>query len=180
MNIYYSAASGSSNHGQDELTCEVIPEILSHLSTMLYKNIYNPESSVITSDFTEVAENIVKADIFIGEMSRASQTLGFELAHALNHHKPCLYLYHEDRSAKPGTVLLHSPSRLMKIKAYNEKNIEKIIKNFIKFSEKHMNTSRTSFMSTRKIDEFLNIQSSRRGVSKGELIREVLSKAADK
>ncbi len=179
MKIYYSAASGSSNTVQEDLTCVVIPKILSDQSGTLFSNIYNPEDSVNSSEITEVEAKIVNADIFIGEMSRASQTLGFELAYALNHHKPCLYLYHEERSAKPGAVLLHSPSRLIKIRAYNEKNIYKIINNFIKFSKKNMNTSRTSFMSTRKIDDFLNIQSRQRGVSKGELIREMLSKAVD-
>lgn len=124
--------------------------------------------------YRAIIEEINKADVFIGEMSRASQTQGFQLAHALQLSKPCLYLYGITEKGRPAGVIGDIPSRGMKIKRYDKENYRKVLDDFIKFSEKQMLTTRTSFMSTKEIDYYLNTQSHKQGVSKGELIRQIL------
>lgn len=129
--------------------------------------------------YSDIIEEISKSDIFIGEMSRASQTLGFQLAYALHLSKPCLYLYGASEKGRPAGVIGDIPSRGMKIKRYNSKNYKKVLDDFIKFAEKQMFTTRTSFMSTREIDHYLTSESHKLGMSKGELIRQILHNAID-
>lgn len=127
--------------------------------------------------YGNVIEEISQADVFIGEMSRASQTLGFQLAYALHLSRPCLYLYGITEKGRPAGVIGDIPARGMKIKRYDKNNYKKVLDEFIKFAEKQLFTARTSFMSTREIDNFLNIQAHKQGISKGELIRQILHKA---
>lgn len=129
--------------------------------------------------FNELVEKINAADMFIGEMSKPSQTLGFQLAHALQLSKPCLYLYDGINKGSPKGLIGNIPSRSLKIKKYNKDNYKKIIDDFVQFAQKQLFTARTSFMSTREIDDYLTKESARQGISKGELIRQVLHRAIE-
>ncbi len=180
MHIFYSGAKGFSDPELNRLVEEIIPGLLTQRGHSVYVLLHDPKTQEQSKGFDQIAKQILSADAFIGEMSRASQTLGFELSYALNNTKPCLYLYHHTRNAQPGTVMLNNPSRLLKIKPYTDTNLEDTLDSFLAFSEVQSNTSRTSFMSTRKIDTFLNQESKSRGISKGELIREILSERADR
>lgn len=124
--------------------------------------------------FDELIYRINNADAFIGEMSKSSQTLGFQLAHALQLSKPCLYLYNETDKGVPAGLIGNIPSRGLKIKSYSFHNYKKVVDNFLTFAEKQLFTARTSFMSTREIDEYITTVSRRQGISKGELIRQIL------
>jgi hypothetical protein len=130
--------------------------------------------------FNELVEKINASDVFIGEMSKPSQTLGFQLAHALQLSKPCLYLYDGINKGSPAGLIGNIPSRSLKIKKYNQENYKKVIDDFMLFAHKQLFTARTSFMSTREIDDYLTQESARQGISKGELIRQVLHKAIEK
>jgi len=178
MKIFYSGSVGS-NDEIDMFIANTIPSLLQKTGHAVTTWIYNPDSTSPSEAFEDVAKQIVQADVFIGEMSRPSQTLGFELAYALNNTKPCLYLYYHNRRAQPGAMLLNSPSRLLKIHPYKEANLPKILQTFLAFSEAQQSSTRTSFMSTTKIDTFLSNESLRRGTSKGELIREILNQHID-
>jgi hypothetical protein len=124
--------------------------------------------------FNEIVDAINNADVFIGEMSQPSQTLGFQLAHALQAMKPVLYLYDVKDKTEPVGLIGNIPSRSLRIKRYDINNYKKIIDNFMKFSERQLNTSRTSFMSTKEIDIFLSSESKKQRISKGELIRQII------
>ena len=128
MNIFYAASVGSSDE-TDKYISKVIPKLLSEGGNWVYTSIYNPDQGDAEA-IESIAEHIVAADVFIGEMSRPSQTLGFELAYALNNTKPSLYLYYEGKRAQPGTMLLHNPSRLLKIQSYTGENLPKILTSF--------------------------------------------------
>jgi hypothetical protein len=127
--------------------------------------------------FDELVEEIGNADVFIAEMTNASQTLGFQLAHALRVSKQCLYLYNPDIKDKPDGLIGNIPSRNLKIKQYNPDNYRKVVDDFMSFAERQQESYRTSFMSTREIDEYLTKRSTETGVSKGEVIRELLHKS---
>ncbi|HSX28895.1 MAG TPA: hypothetical protein VLF60_05610 [Candidatus Saccharimonadales bacterium] len=126
--------------------------------------------------FGELSEAILKCDVYIAEMSLPSQTLGFQIAFALNNTLACLYLFDEQTQGMPATSLAQHPSRLLKFVAYNSQNVSRKLDAFLSYAEKQMSTKRTSFMSTKCIDEYLARESARLGVHKAELIRQILFK----
>lgn len=132
-----------------------------------------------TEDAFNVLNKIIEADIFIGEMSVPSQTLGFQLAYAISHNKPSLYLYHEGTQGKPISPLLGNPSRLLFIKDYNDENFQKRIVNFIEKASKQLLSDRITFVSTTHINEYLDRKTKKDSQSKGEVIRNILEKAIE-
>lgn len=180
MKIFYASAKGTSDKSIEELAVKVIPAILTELGHEVQIFIYDPGQPTNNGSFDEAAEGIISADIFIGEMSRASQTLGFQLSYALNNTKPSLYLYNTATKAKPGKVLTDNPSRLLKIKSYDNASLKHALEGFISYATEQLSSVRTSFMSTKQIDRYISKRAQLLGLSKGEVIRQLLSKAAEK
>lgn len=121
------------------------------------------------------SESLQASDIFIGEMSKPSQSLGFLLGLAINQKKPCLYLYDEStRYGKPKSVIKNRPSRLLVIKPYNQKNIKVILLNFLKKAEKQLLSDRITFVCSKAIKNYINNESKRSGIAKGEIIRTII------
>lgn len=175
MDIVYSATRG---HGSKEVKKLVLQGIPSHLKTLGHNInvfLYDPNDPHDTESFDEIVEKITQADMFIAEMSRASQTLGFQLSFALTNTKPSLYLYHTGTKSEPGGILRNNPSRLLKIKDYDKSTYANVLDSFIRFASQQQQTVRTSFISTRKIDESIQELSREQGVSKGEIIRQLLN-----
>lgn len=179
MNIFYTAASGGSNAEIQNLVTVEIPSLLRQAGNEVYVAHYDPENPSNNDGFDDVARAIVRSDIFIGEMSRASQTLGFQLSYALHNTKPALYLYHVSTKAKPGSALTDNPSRLLKIKSYDGLSLKHVLDDFLKQATEQLNSVRTSFMSTRRIDAYVSERSKLFGVTKAEVIRQILDDAID-
>lgn len=144
---------------------------------ILSENI-DPESEDKSPE--DIIERIKLSDIFIGEMGRASQTLGFLLSFAALQGKPSLYLYPKESSGKPGNLIFNNPSRLITVKSYTKKNIDSILSNFIDRSVKKNKSTRTTFISTIEIDNFINEKVNSTGLSKGEIIRSLLELSINK
>lgn len=180
MNIYYAASKGFNNKDLENLVCHTIPAELKKSGHEVYCFIYDPSEPDSNMGFDEIVSNINNSDLFISEMSRASQTLGFQLAYAMNLTKPCLYLYHQSRDAKPHTAIQHHPSRLLQIKPYSHDNFAEVLSKFITYGNKQLASIRTSFMSTRAIDQYLNDRSKKLGTHKAEIIRQLLDDAIKK
>lgn len=130
-----------------------------------------------SKDSLEVLHRVKEADIFIGEMATASQTLGFLLAHSLNLGKPSLYLYPSDSMGQPGGIITHNPSRLLFVEDYNNINLEKKLRKFIDIARSKLRSSRTTFVSTKAIDDYINEVSKKEGLSRGETIRRALEES---
>lgn len=171
MKIFFAS---STIDGTDH---EEIVDYLKEKGHKVFHYLHDVNSPNDEYSYGNIIEEINQADVFIGEMSRASQTLGFQLAYALHISKPCLYLYGITEKGRPSGVIGDIPARGMKIKRHDKNNYKKILDEFIKFAEKQMFTARTSFMSTREIDSYLSSESHRQGISKGELIRQILHNA---
>jgi hypothetical protein len=99
-----------------------------------------------SDDYQDVLSRIRDADIFIGEMSRASQTLGFLLAYAISHQKPSLYIYDESTLGKPKSPILDNPSRLLAITDYSDGNISHKLKSFLTKAKKQLYSQRITFI----------------------------------
>ena len=180
MNIFFSSASKISDPELSDIVGKDMPAFLKSLGHDVFVYKYNPDVNNGFSTFQEINDKINKADVYIGEMSKASQSLGFQLSYALSLLKPCLYLYHESRSGEPDRLMTENPSRLLRIKTYNNKNYKRVLEKFIKSSQKQLPSRRTSFMSTNYIDEFVSRFASQNGISKGEVIRQILDAEAKK
>lgn len=162
----------------DELykTIKTIPSHLANIDRVSLSMHLEEDVVTTSTDVSEVLADLRSADAFIGEMSVPSQTLGFEIAYASLHFIPCLYLYHSKYSiGEPSTLIVDNPARKLWAKKYTSIDLDKIIKQFFGMVERQMETSRTSFMSTREIDEFLDKESDTKGIPKGELIRQALA-----
>ena len=178
MKVYYGASKGHSDSGLEELVQNTIPRILKKNGNSLGIYSYNPVAINDSKSFAQIAEQIQDADVFIGEMSRPSQTLGFQLAYALNLGKPCLYIYNQNRQGEPDFVISKHPSRLLRLATYQDtKDLEAELQSFMKLAKTQMNSSRTSFMSTSRIDQYVDSASKKIGISKGEVIRQLLDDA---
>jgi hypothetical protein len=180
MDIVYSATKGHKSKEIEELVARVLPSYLQSLGYEINVFLYNPSGPHDTGSFDEIVEKILQADMFIAEMSRASQTLGFQLSFALANTKPSLYLYHTGTKSEPGSILRNNPSRLLKIKDYDKLSYGSTLDSFVRFASQQQQTVRTSFMSTRKIDDSIQGLSQGQGVSKGEIIRQLLTEAINK
>lgn len=177
MKVYYAAVcrQSTSDPSLEDLVTKFIPELIAKGGCEIATYVYNPLEADTEIGFAELAENIQQADVFIGEMSSPSQTLGFQLAYALSVGKPALYIYKNTRLGKPDTALSEHPSRLFRIAAYTDlPTLEHKLKQFVKYSKSQMNSTRTSFMSTHRIDMYVSQTAKKMGTSKAEVIRQLL------
>lgn len=159
---------------------------LESLEHEIFHIIYNIDEMEIVSLTEEVSHEAItiinqfkKADIFIGDMRRPSQTLGFLIAYAMQLGMPSLYFYPEQSQAMPFVPLLGNPSRLISYAKYDEGNMEQILDKFLTNAEKKIKSGRITFVSTKSINEFIDKISVKKGLSKGETIRGILEKEID-
>lgn len=171
-------ATSTIDHDETELQRSLIRYIEDNHQVFHYNHVISDPNNRYT--FNDLMEKIDSANVFIGEMSGPSQTLGFQLAHALQLSKPCLYLYDDIKKGVPAGLIGNIPSRGLKIKTYSTNNYRKVINEFMDFAQKQLLTTRTSFMSTREIDDYITRESKHQGASKGEIIRQILHKAIEK
>lgn len=154
-------------------------QALQRLGHRVESYVYDQDDGREVGNFAMLSELLINSEAYIAEMSVASQTLGFQIAFALNNTKPCLYLYHASTRGRPGMPLADNPSRLLKIAEYNESTLDERLKAFLIYAQKQLSTARTSFMSTQEIDQFLNQRSHVLGIPKAELIRQILHDAIE-
>lgn len=162
-----------------ESQSNIFSDILAYLNSSnnsVFHYVHDSTSGKSKYTFDELIGEINKAEVFIAEMSHPSQTLGFQLAHALHLSKPALYLYSPGQKTKPKGLIGNIPSRSLKIKCYTQNNFQSVLDDFIKFAQKQMLSTRTSFMSTKEIDDYVSNESKRLGISKGEVLRTMLNK----
>jgi predicted HicB family RNase H-like nuclease len=126
-----------------------------------------------------IIKKINEADIFIGEMSYRSTPVSYQLTYALEHKKPCLYLYEKDNGNPVHAVFKGNPSKYLTIIEYEAVDLEDIIDGFIKKSKKLM-MRRFNFLIPAELDDKLRIKAAIEGVSKGEYLRKIIEDKIDK
>ena len=178
MNVYYAAVQGQADKSLETHTTITIPNAIKQYGNNIKPYIYNPQTADTEISFMEIAHRIQTSDVFIGEMSSPSQTLGFQLAYALSIGKPVLYLYNSRRNGKPDTSIAEHPSRLLRVSTYNDDvDVIDVLSSFFEYSKKQMNSTRTSFMSTHRIDDYITKAAKKLGTSKAEVIRQLLDES---
>lgn len=164
---------------ESESTSPFLSKMVSYLeqhhTVFIYRHIFSNSNEEFA--YNKLIKELDDSDAFIGEMSFPSQTLGFQLAYSLHNSKPSLYLYSSKKKKKPEGLIGSIPSRKLSMKKINENNFKQVIDDFVAFTEKQLLTIRTSFMSTKEIDNYLSYESRKQKLSKGELIRQLLGKS---
>lgn len=179
MRIFFASCTTSVNIKQNHRIA-MVHKALEKQGHDIFSYIYDHQAANSNNGltFTRLAEHIIDNDVYIAEMSLPSQTLGFQIAFALNNGKPCLYLFDERRNAQPDSPIANHPSRLITINNYSDTNLHIQIKKFMLHAKKQLTSRRISFMSTHEIDHYLTEASLRFGTPKSELIRNALHNVA--
>ena len=145
----------------------------------VYENKISKGENEIESRTTQISENLQSSDIFIGEMSKPSQTLGFLLGQAINQKKPCLYLYSKASQGVPKGVILYHPSRLLTVKSYDKDTLKPLLESFLKKARKQLLSDRITFVCSKAVREYIDNKSLILGLPKGELIRTIIEEKMD-
>lgn len=177
MKVFLTSIVDDSNKNNIELVCDFFKYNNIEIINSLYKD---DSSNNEISDSSSTLAMLSSADIFVGEMSNPSQTLGFLLSYSLHLKKPCLYLHPKKKKrSKPHPPILNNASRLLSIKEYTDDNLLTILESFVKAAYNKMASVRTTFLSTKKINDFLGEETRRTGLSKGEILRSIIEKEID-
>ena len=120
--------------------------------------------------FDYITKRIKESDVFIAEMSYRSAPVSYQLTYSLEQNKPSLYLYDSIKGNPVHAVYKGNPSKYLIIQSYDKGNIEEILKEFLKKSEKLL-MRRFNFILPAKMDDYLRIRAAVENTSKGELLR---------
>lgn len=116
---------------------------------------------------------IESAETVIAEVSGGSAFgVGYEVALALQRRKPVLLLVDEARlqdSYATGLI-----NKFITLKAYNDRNLEKIIEDFIKDNTLKTKDLRFNFVINREIHNHLRLKSFETGRTRAEILRDLL------
>ena len=123
----------------------------------------------------ELLKEMLEFDCVVFEGTKASTGGGYYLSMALQRSLPVLYLAQEEYKG----LYLASSNRLLKVKEYHperQDELEKVIKKFLKFTEKKNLSNRFNLMISDSMDDYLNKISRQFGISKADFIRDLIYK----
>ncbi|NTU47333.1 hypothetical protein HGA88_06965 [Candidatus Roizmanbacteria bacterium] len=115
-------------------------------------------------------KQIQAADVCIFEVSNHSLGVGFMIERSIQLNKPTIVLYYKQN--KPYFISGVEDDKLI-LKSYNDKNLKKIVKDTLELA-KERRDKRFNFFLSPKLLEYLERASSREGVTKSKLIRDMI------
>ncbi len=122
----------------------------------------------------ENLDALARADIVIAEASTKSFSTGFQVANAMQQKKPTLVLTRN--GALSGTFGSGISSDFLRIADYDEKNVAKIIGDFIQENTIETKDMRFNFFINRQIYNYLRWASFKTGKTKAEVLRELVER----
>jgi hypothetical protein len=127
----------------------------------------------------KLIKQMLTCDFVVFEGTVPSTGAGYFLGLALQRSVPVLYLSQDNYRG----LFLASANRLIKFRRYNPKdrtNLGTIIQKFIKFARNKSLNNRFNFMINDSMEEFLNKSAISCGVSKADIIRELIYRKMEK
>lgn len=150
-----------------------------HIMARNYKEVQKYSEEQYEKDYQKTRRLIEKSDVMIIEATYPSIGIGHTMAMALQMYKNVLVLYRSPET--PHGLLLGDPDRLLTIKKYDSKQPEKlknILDTFLKKAQKRLLKIRLNLMIDQEQEEYLNLVSQTRSVSKSDFIRQLIDKSA--
>ena len=127
-----------------------------------------------------------KMDALIIEGSRPLPESGYLIAIALAHHKPILYLSEKGKLINKNLLHLQkdkSTAKFLQLQYYTEKNLEKIILDFLQTVEKgeghEAPTIKFTLRINSRIERFLHWKTHNTPISKADFLRGLIEKLID-
>jgi len=128
-----------------------------------------------------------KMDALIIEGSRPIPESGYLIAIALAHHKPILYLSEKGKLINKNLIHLKkdkNTAKLLQLRYYTEKTLEKIILDFLQTIEKgegkEVPNIKFTLRFTSRIERYLHWKTNNTKISKADFLRELIEDLIDK
>lgn len=141
---------------------------------------FTKDQDELTGMIRKMERALKDSDVLIADISISSAGPGYDIATALNLKKPVLVLKREDDKAKRGPhSITVKKTRLMNFIKYNEKNIEKIIKDFLQNAKQKLDTKFILIISP-EIDRYLEWASDYKRMHKAQIVRDAVGERMKK
>jgi hypothetical protein len=180
MKIYFIASSAYYLSHKDEFH-----KIKERLNKLGEGEVYTVTDKKNEGDYedpvklVQSAEKLIQnSDVVIAEGSLASPGLGYDIAKAITLKKPVLVLSHEDLSKLGTPHALRLNSKLLSYKEYNDKNLEEVVRVFLKEAKNLLDTKFILIIPA-EIDRYLEWASKEKRMHKAQLVREAIESLID-
>jgi hypothetical protein len=187
MKVYFNASLlGKEKYLKDyKSTIKIIHDLghtayADHVMNRNHKEIQKYSADQHSKDFQKIRKMIEKSDIMIIEATYPSIGVGHTLAMALQMYKNVLVLYRSPET--PHGLLVGDPDRLLSVKKYDPNNIESlknILESFLKKVQKRLLKIRLNLMIDKEQEEYLDLVSQTKGVSKSDFIRQLIDRSSN-
>lgn len=134
------------------------------------------ETKSLKEAFRETENAIKKSEAVVLEASYDSSSLGKQMVMAHNQNLPILLLIHQNYPKSETLSQFISRDELIQVKTYSEKNIKKIIDDFLDWVEKSTKPARFNLELPRNLDNYLKEKAETNKTSKSEEIRKLVEK----
>lgn len=130
--------------------------------------------------FKETEKAIKESEAVILEASYDSSSLGKQMVMAHNQNLPILLLIHRNYTQSETLSQFISQDKLVMVKTYSEKNIKKIIDDFLSWVDISTKPARFNLELPRNLDNYLKENAKINKTSKAEEIRKLVEKDRNK
>lgn len=130
------------------------------------------------SIYRESMEALAKADVVIVDTTVSNFAIGYMTAIGLQHKKPTLLLFRD--GAIEDTMASGLDENLVELQEYDEKNLEKVVGDFLEKNKVDTKDMRFNFFIDRPIYNYLRWAAYKTGKTKAEILRELVSKEIEK
>ncbi|PIS04658.1 MAG: hypothetical protein COT81_05250 [Candidatus Buchananbacteria bacterium CG10_big_fil_rev_8_21_14_0_10_42_9] len=164
-----------------------ITEALERLGVMVISPLNKSESEYAEMVDTGPDEMVFESiDAIIIESEATGANTGYQIALALTHKKPILYL-HQNGTIDPALKPLlknKTTAKLLKVEKYNAQSLNSILNEFIKFVEiqsgQETPNIKFTLRITSKIEKYLQWKTHNTKLSKADYLRELIDREIDK
>jgi len=183
MNIFFVASlMGREEHNANYLdickTCERLGHtvISDHVFKQSLQKLQSFNDLAFEKQYQKLVSQIKESDVLIAEITYSSTTAGVLISVALQNHLPVLLLHQKQYLG----LVIGDANRLIQIKTYSKKNLEKILRTFIRFAQKKRLHIRFNMMLDDRMNYLLTIHSTTQGISKAEYVRNLIQRNTPK
>jgi len=143
------------------------------------KTLLNRDEVDIKKIYKELDEYLKQADVYIAEISLPSVGIGYEISQAISTRKPVLTLSYEETEFQPLATIEGNKSRYLRHEVYNEKNLERILDDFLKSAKQKLDTKFILIIPP-EIDQYLEWASDYKRMHKAQLVRNAITELMEK
>jgi hypothetical protein len=144
-------------------------EVINMTTEQFYENVQGGRDTQLAF-YQKNIKKIQEADINIFETSNHSLGIGFLIQKSLDYAKPTIVLHLED---SPAYFLLGAQDEKLIVRAYNKKNLKKIVHDTLELARERRDKRFNFFLSPKLLD-YLEEASKKDGVTKSKLIRDLI------